>query len=275
MRVLALHRDVLVFVSRVWQTTCTAVRAGDEGFVIDSPVYPDELEALPGVLEQAGFPVSGLLVTHADWDHLLGRLAFPRSALGCGETTAARLAAEPGAAQRALRHFDEEHYVDGRRPLSLSAVQSLPVPGHLSVGREQELEVHPADGHTADGTAFWIPWAAVLVCGDYLSPVEIPVLSPESSVDGYLATLARLRPLVERAETVVPGHGAPISRTEALRVLAEDSSYLEALRRRRSSGSGATALPAGRRTAAQQRIDRENLARLEAHARPRLTRPRN
>ena len=77
MRVLALHPDIIVFISRVWQTTCTAVRSGGEGFVIDSPVYPDELEALPGVLEQAGFDVSGLLVTHADWDHLLGRLAQP------------------------------------------------------------------------------------------------------------------------------------------------------------------------------------------------------
>ena len=45
--------------------------------MIDSPVYPDELEALPGVLEQAGFPVSGLLATHGDWDHLLGRDGVP------------------------------------------------------------------------------------------------------------------------------------------------------------------------------------------------------
>ena len=44
MRVAALVSDVIVFVSDVWQTTCTAVRAGDEGFVIDSPVYPEELE---------------------------------------------------------------------------------------------------------------------------------------------------------------------------------------------------------------------------------------
>ena len=78
MRASALHSDVLVFVSDVWQTTCTAVRAGDEGFLIDSPVYPEELRALPEVLEQAGFPVSGLLATHGDWDHLLGRLARRR-----------------------------------------------------------------------------------------------------------------------------------------------------------------------------------------------------
>ena len=196
MRALSVHADLIVFISRFWQTTCTAVRAGDEGFLIDSPVYPDELEALPGVLEQAGFPVSGLLATHADWDHLLGRIAFPDASLGCGESTARRLAAEPGAAQRELREFDEEHYVDDRPPLSLGGVQALPVPGRLSLGpdeRGHELELHPADGHTADGTAFCIPWLRVLVCGDYLSPVEIPWISPGGSVDAYLATLERLR----------------------------------------------------------------------------------
>src|SRR5579872_1481493 len=123
MRVAALHLDVIVFISDVWQTTCTAVRAGDEGFVIDSPIYPEELRAIPDVLSQAGFPVSGLLATHGDWDHLLGRLAFPQAALGCAEGTAQRLLAEPGAAQRELRDFDEEQYIDGRAPLALAAVQ--------------------------------------------------------------------------------------------------------------------------------------------------------
>jgi glyoxylase-like metal-dependent hydrolase (beta-lactamase superfamily II) len=79
MKVLAVNADLIVLISRFWQTTCTAVRAGDEGFLIDSPVYPDELEAVAGVLEQAGFPVSGLLTTHADWDHLLGIIAFPQA----------------------------------------------------------------------------------------------------------------------------------------------------------------------------------------------------
>src|ERR1700685_2050316 len=111
MRALALHTDLLVFVSDVWQTTCTAVRSGDEGFVIDSPIYPEELRALPEVLEHAGFPVSGLLVTHGDWDHLLGRIAFPGASLGCAESTAARLGTELGDVQRKLRNFDAEHYV--------------------------------------------------------------------------------------------------------------------------------------------------------------------
>ncbi len=259
MRAVSVHADLIVFISRYWQTTCTAVRAGDEGFVIDSPVYPDELEALGGVLEQAGFPVSGLLTTHADWDHLLGRIAFPEASLGCGESTARRLAAEPGQAQRELREFDEEQYVDDRPPLSLGGIQSLPVPGKLSLGpdeRGHELELHPADGHTPDGTAYFIPWLDALVCGDYLSPVEIPWLSPGGSAEAYLATLERLRGLVERAQTIVPGHGRPLGRAGATEVLDEDVAYLNALI---EQGAGAP-LPPGRRTNAQRRIHAENVA---------------
>ena len=248
---------MIVFVSRVWQTTCTAVRGGDEGFVIDSPVDPDELDALPGLLEQSGFPVSGLLATQGDWDHLLGRLAFPEPPLGCGESTGARLAAEPGAAQRALRAFDEDQYIDGRPPLGLGRIQMLPVPGRVALGGDHELELHPADGHTTDGAAYLMPWAGVLVCGDYLSPVEIPMISEGGSLEAYAATLARLRTLVERCETVVPGHGAPLDRSRALAVLGEDVAYLEGLAR-----AGAQApLPEGRRTRVQRRIHAENVAR--------------
>ena len=257
MRVLALRTDLIVFTSRIWQTTCTAVRAGDEGFLIDSPVFPDELEAVPGVLEQAGFPVSGLLVTHADWDHLLGRVAYPRASLGCPESSARRLLAEPGAAQRELRKFDEEHYVDGRKPLSLAAVQTFPVPGRLELGAEHEIEVHPADGHTPDGAAYLMAWLGVLVCGDYLSPVEIPWISAGGSLAAYRATLERLRPLLERADTIVPGHGGPLPRARALQILDEDLAYLRAL----AADDSAAPLPPGRRTAAQRRIHEENVSR--------------
>jgi glyoxylase-like metal-dependent hydrolase (beta-lactamase superfamily II) len=216
-RVQALHPDVVVCVSGIWQTTCTLLHGGDECFVVDSPVLPSELEALPSVLGQAGWECSGLIATHADWDHLLGRLAFPGAALGCAESSARRLAAEPGDAQRRLREFDSEHYVE-RGPLALGQVQALPVPGKLEVG-DFELELHPAEGHTDDGMALWAPWAEVLVCGDYLSPVERPLVGGDAAE--YAATLERLRPLVECARWVVPGHGSPLDRDRALEILAD------------------------------------------------------
>jgi glyoxylase-like metal-dependent hydrolase (beta-lactamase superfamily II) len=253
-RALALGRDVLVFVSAIWQTTCTAVRSGEEGVLIDSPVLPEELEALPRVLEQSGFPVSGLLTTHGDWDHLLGRLAFAGASLGVGESTARRLSSHPGEAQRELRRFDDEHYVEGRGPLALGGLQSLPVPGRLELG-DEELELHPAEGHTVDGTAYLVPWAEVLVCGDYLSPVEIPQVVDAGA---YLETLNRLRELVGGVATVVAGHGQPIDREQALRVLDEDVRYVEAL----SAASAEVPLPPSRRTETQRRMHEQNVRRL-------------
>lgn len=253
MRVVGLHRDVLVATSRVWQTTCTIVRNGDECFVVDSPVFPDELEVLPSILERAGYPFTGLLATHADWDHLLGRLAFPSASLGVAETTAARLTAEPGAAARALRGFDDGHYLDRDAPLSLGQVQALPVPGHCAIG-DEEIELHPADGHTADGMAAWLGWARVLVAGDYLSPVEIPMISAGGSRDGYIATLRRLEPLVDAAAYVVPGHGDVLEGARAAAILREDLNYLAKL--------PDAELPLARRSPAQRAIHAENVQRV-------------
>jgi glyoxylase-like metal-dependent hydrolase (beta-lactamase superfamily II) len=150
---------VIVVVSGVWQTTCTAVRAGDEGFVIDSPVDPDELDALPRLLEQAGFPVSGLLATHADWDHLLGRLAFPEASLGRRRVDRARLAAEPGERPAGAARLRRGAVHRGPRRSRSAGSRRCRCPAGLSLGDEHEIELHPADGHTADGTAYWLPWA--------------------------------------------------------------------------------------------------------------------
>ena len=257
MKAVGLHPDVFVVTSRFWQTTCTLVKSGDEAFCVDSPVLPDELELLPAIAGQAGFRVVGCVATHADWDHLLGRYAFADGPLGLAESSAARLRNEPGAAQRELRDFDEEHYVERPSPLALPGAQALPVPGHCSLG-ERELELHPAEGHTVDGMAVWIPWASVLVCGDYLSPVEIPWISAGGSVSAYLSTLGQLEPLVEQADHVVPGHGAVLDAERALAILREDRAYLSALVER-----GADApLPLTRRNGAMRKIHGENVGRV-------------
>jgi glyoxylase-like metal-dependent hydrolase (beta-lactamase superfamily II) len=220
MRVVSLHPDVLLATSAIWQTNCLIVRSGEETFVLDSPILPEEIDALPELLDQAGFPApSGLLATHADWDHLLGRLAFPEAALGCATSTARRLTAEPGAIQRELRAFDRRFHIERPRPLMLGSIQALAVPGHCEIG-PHELQLHPADGHTEDGMAMWLDWAGVLVVGDYLSTVEPPQV--DGSSVAYIATLERLRPLVESAEHVVPGHGPVLDGKRALELLEEN-----------------------------------------------------
>jgi glyoxylase-like metal-dependent hydrolase (beta-lactamase superfamily II) len=167
----------------------------------------------------------------------------------------ARLRAEPGDAQRSLREFDEENYVERPRPLSLGHVQALPVPGTVEIGSEQ-LELLPAEGHTHDGMAIWAGWARVLVCGDYMLPVEIPWLQEHGSRDAYLATLERLAPYVERAEWVVPGHGVPLDGQRALAVMREDVAYLQALPAQDAP------LPLARRSPRQRRLHADNIAKV-------------
>ena len=146
-------------------------------------------------------------------------------------------------------------------PLSLGQVQALPLPGRLDLGSGDEaleLELHPAEGHTSDGTAFFARARGLLVVGDYLSQLEIPWLNPPGTLAEYRATLARLTPLVEAAEVVVPGHGPTSDRDTALRLIAEDGAYLDALER----GDERVTLPEGRDTKAQRKIHAENLTRV-------------
>ena len=255
MQAVSLHRDALVVTSRMWQTNAVALRAGDECMLVDSPYFPDELDALPELLSQSGFEPNGLLATHGDFDHLLGRAAFPRLALGLAESTALRLHAEPGAAQRELRRQDEELYLERARPLSLGELQPLPVPGKLELGAT-ELELHPAEGHVQDGMAILAPELGLLCCGDYLSPAEIPLISREGSLQDYRGTLARLAGLVERVDYVVPGHGRALPREQAERILEEDAAYLDAL----EADEERPELPSGRDTPRQRQLHAENLA---------------
>jgi len=69
-KAVGLHADVIAITSRFWQTTATLVRSGEEAFLLDSPVLPDELELLPALAEQSGFRVVGRIATPADWEHI-------------------------------------------------------------------------------------------------------------------------------------------------------------------------------------------------------------
>ena len=245
MRALSLHPDVVVVTSSVWRTSATLVRGPGEqpeSICVDSPVLPVELDALASLAENGGFDVRGLIATHADWDHVLGRLAFPDAALGLDERSAARLTARIGEPQRRLREFDAEWYVERAVPLALGELQPLPVPGRLDLG-EQQVDVHDGSGHTGDGLLLWLPWARTLIVGDYLSPLELPSWDEHGSRATYRATLDRLAGLVPDARWVVVGHGGAIGADDALRILDEDRDYL---------GGGEPPARGGRRQAKDQ-----------------------
>jgi glyoxylase-like metal-dependent hydrolase (beta-lactamase superfamily II) len=213
-RTARVHDDVLVVTSALWQVNAVAVRARGTTTLVDSVVLPEELAALPPTLRDAGLTPGALVATHAHFDHLLAPSAFGDLPLRAGETT--RLA-DLAAAVRDLAESDAELYVQRDRPPPLDALAPL---GDLP------FEAVPADGHAVDGIALFQPELGLLLPGDYLIEIEIPLVSQVGSPERYLATLDRLVPLVDRAGIVVPGHGPPLSRERARELLDLDRRYV-------------------------------------------------
>lgn len=213
---------VWVFVSAPWSTTCTAIElAPGRVLLVDSPVLPGEPEEVRRHLRSMGLAADRLAITHADWDHLLARPAFPDAEVIVEQRTADRLARDHDAIAAELAAYDRGRGTTPRALPDLGDAHVVTAPTRLTVDG-CTLEVHPAPGHTADGAAYLVPHAGVLCCGDYLSPVESPSVESGGSRQRYRETLRRLAPLVERATVIVPGHGHPLARADAGAIVSTD-----------------------------------------------------
>jgi glyoxylase-like metal-dependent hydrolase (beta-lactamase superfamily II) len=114
-------------------------------------------------------------------------------------------------------------------PVELVALVSpLPADGGPVPG---ELVEH--EGHAVGHAAVLLADRGVLLAGDMLSDVLIPMLDPSrpGQLDAYEAGLDRLEEAVRHVDVVVPGHGAVAEGADAAARLAADRAYLEALRR--------------------------------------------
>jgi glyoxylase-like metal-dependent hydrolase (beta-lactamase superfamily II) len=71
------------------------------------------------------------------------------------------------------------------------------------------VQIEPVfhDGHAPGHTALWLPERRVLIVGDMLSDIELPLPFFPDDLPAYLDSLDRLAPLASRAAVIVPGHG--------------------------------------------------------------------
>jgi glyoxylase-like metal-dependent hydrolase (beta-lactamase superfamily II) len=191
--------------------------------LVDPGINGSELDQLADEVEQLGALVVAGFSTHPHWDHLLWHPRFgdvPRYATLAGARAAG------GARERAQQMASES--ATGI-PLELVALLTpLPADGRPVPGEVLEHEAH-AIGHAA----VLLADRGVLLAGDMLSDVLIPMLDARrpGQVGAYGAALDRLEEAARQVDVVVPGHGSVATGSQVADRLAADRAYVDALRR--------------------------------------------
>ncbi|WP_315093794.1 MBL fold metallo-hydrolase [uncultured Cellulomonas sp.] len=226
------------------------VAADGTCLVIDPAVTAPEVDGLAAAVRHRGWTPVAVWSTHAHWDHTLdgsGLTPLPRWSSGPSATDRETLAAE--------RDADPELARSGE-PAAPIAAPAVAYPARSSgvldwAGPSVRVLSHAA--HARPHSALVLPEHGVLVAGDMLSDVEIPLLdlSADDPVGDYLDALALLE--AAQADVVVPGHGRVGGRDEIARRLGADRAYLAALVAGAETADDRLALPWTAAAHAEQR----------------------
>ena len=229
---------VLIHTSRRMSTTTTLVlglqgkRNRVPALLVDPAWEADELLAIADHLDALGAEVAAGFATHAHHDHLLWHPRFGPDVVRWAAATSVRVARERRG--DLLRELTGELAYPPEVLDAFGDVTALPepaagIPDPHALLPATEVVVH--DGHAPGHGALWLPGPRVLLAGDMLSDVELPLpfddLSEGADVGTYLEGLDRLEPFVARATVLVPGHGTPS--TSPMRRLDADRRYLDAV----------------------------------------------
>lgn len=206
-------------------TTITTIVAGDDGgcLLIDPAVSVADLAALARWLDERGLrPVAGWS-THPHWDHLLWSAALgnvPRYATPHAVAVVAR--------EEAGLISGVEASSPGHNLALFARVQ--PLLGHEIDWLGPRALVYAHDAHAPGHGAVFLPDQGVLIAGDMLSDIEIPLLDLDSAdpFGGYRQGLGLLAS-IPGVRVVVPGHGHAGDATEFHRRIAADLAYLDAV----------------------------------------------
>jgi glyoxylase-like metal-dependent hydrolase (beta-lactamase superfamily II) len=198
---------VLIHESEFCQSNAVVVQGRDGVLLIDPGVHADEMACLAKDLSDTAQSVAVGFSTHPHWDHLLwhsGLGSPPRySTARCAATARDRLS----------------NGIDPQR-LGIPEQVSLDLLG-LITGLPAETAQIPWDGprvrilehqaHAAGHAALVIEGRGVLVAGDMLSDVLIPMLDLNGTADpieDYLTALRLLEGVTGDVDILIPGHGS-------------------------------------------------------------------
>jgi glyoxylase-like metal-dependent hydrolase (beta-lactamase superfamily II) len=220
---------VLVHESVFCQSNAVVVEGRAGVLLIDAGVHEDEMACLVSDLSDSGHTVVAGFSTHPHWDHLLwhtGLGTTPRYGTArCAATARDRLS---GGIDARRFGIPEEVSLDLLGLITGLPAQTAQIPWDGPAIRILEHRAH-APGHAA----LLIEERGVLVAGDMLSDVLIPMLDLNGTADpieDYLAALRLLEGVAGDVDVVVPGHGSVGGADQMRARIDRDRAYVRALR---------------------------------------------
>lgn len=220
-RLVEVAPNVYVARSRLYATATTVLLDGHGGaLVIDPSWEPDELAAIPADLAALGVTCAAGLATHMHYDHVLWHpdLGYvPRWAT-------------PGTVRATVEHREQVLApLVGEMPVDLIAIAAhlTPIAGTELEWRGPKAIVHEHDAHAMHHLALEIPDWGLLVAGDMMSDLELPMPDVDDvDLVRYRTGLDSLQDVVRRTRLLVPGHGTdahdPMARWDADRRYLDD-----------------------------------------------------
>ena len=226
---------VLIHESEFLQSNAIVVQGRAGVLLIDPGVTGYEIACLANDLRELGQPVVAGFSTHPHWDHLLWHAqlgAAPRYGTArCAATVRDRLSDARGKA-----------FIAELIPPDIAEQVPLDLLG-LITGVPADMAQIPWDGpqvrivehqaHAPGHAALLIEERGVLVVGDMLSDVLIPMLDLNATADpieDYLAALGLLEGVAGDVDVVVPGHGSIGGADQVHARIDQDRAYVHALR---------------------------------------------
>lgn len=228
---------VLIHRSELLQNNTVVVRGRTGVLLVDAGIQGSEMTCLANDLRELGLPVVAGFSTHPDWDHVLWLAELgeaPRYGTARCAASMQDLRSNTDWKARVAEGLPPE--IAEEVPLDLfGLITGLPV-GTAQVpwdGPDVRIIEHPA--HSPGHAALLIEGRGVLVAGDMLSDVFVPMLGDFSGtndpVEEYLAGLQLLEGVVDGVDVLVPGHGSAVGGADQVRARIElDRAYVHALR---------------------------------------------
>ena len=226
---------VLIHQSEFCQSNAVVVHGRAGVLLIDPGIYGSEMACLANDLSESGQTVVAGFSTHDHWDHVLWHARFsaaPRYGTArCAATVRDELS-DAGWKARIAEWIPpdiaEQISWDLFGLITGLPAQTARIPWDGPQVRIIEHQAH-APGHAA----LLIEERGVLVAGDMLSDVLIPMLDLDDNADpieDYLAALRLLEGVAGDVDVLVPGHGSIGGADQVHPRIDQDRAYVHALR---------------------------------------------